>query len=147
MHGLHMEDKNRLKIFIEYFCKTILGIALIPATLLLSFSFAGMSIILSGDEISTDELVIIFSMISGIAGYIGLLTALIIPQKAKLNLVLLLIGLLGFSLFTSFTGGTRAWKWLLFFEEPDEWFIMGLPFIASIVGVVFSIFEIRRAYQ
>lgn len=128
----------------EYLYKAILGIALIPATLLLSYSFAGLAIIFERDELNNKELIIIFSMISGIAGYIGLLTSLIIPKKAKLNFVLLLIGLLGFSLFTSFTGGISAWKWLLLFEEPDEWFILGLPFIASIVGVVFSIFEIRK---
>lgn len=81
-------------------------------------------------------------MLLGIMGYVGLITSLVAQKSPKLNLTFLLIGLTGFILFTSFEGGIRAWKWLLLFEEPDEWYIMGLPLLAFVIAISVNFYRI-----
>jgi len=75
------------------------------------------------------------SLLFCIVGYAGLCTALLLPKRPKLNVSLLLLGLIGFSIFMSLQGGSSAWKWLLLFEEPDEWFLLGFPFISLLLGL------------
>ncbi len=115
--------------------KIILLVGLVPATLMLCFSILGLCTIVTSDYIYLKEIILLFSIIFGILGYTGLLTSLLIPEKAKLNFCFLLLGLIGFSVFLSYESGISGWKWLLTMEEPDEWAILGLPNIAALVGL------------
>ncbi|MFM6994594.1 MAG: hypothetical protein ACKOWO_05730 [Sediminibacterium sp.] len=81
------------------------------------------------------------SILFGITGYIGLITSLALPKKNFLNFLLLLLGLIGFSIFLSYEGGMKGWKWLLTIEEPEEWFILALPIIASLLGLIVNVIK------
>ncbi|MES2587807.1 MAG: hypothetical protein V4622_02435 [Bacteroidota bacterium] len=117
---------------------------LIPATILLLLTIIGISNIFSFHEIRFKEFIVFTSMILGIVGYVGLLTSLIFNNKTILNLILLLLGLIGFVIFTSFEGGLYAWKWIITMEEPEEWFIPVWPNVVSLIGIVVNSFKIIK---
>lgn len=123
----------------------ILLLGLFPATFLFILMIQGMTSILTWYDLHLRIAFIMISFILGMAGYIGLFTALIAPRKYKLNSALLLFGLVGFSIFMSLEGGITAWKWFLFIEEPDEWFILGLPIISALVGLIVNVRRIALA--
>lgn len=124
--------------------KIILITGLFPATLLLFFSFLGLANILSSNQLYQKDIIILTSILLGMAGYVGLITSLALPKKTLLNFLLLLLGLIGFSIFLSYEGGMRGWKWLLTIEEPEEWFFPAWPIIASLLGLFVNMFKLKK---
>lgn len=125
----------------EMIYNIILITGLIPATILLSFSFLGLANIISSNVLYKRDIIILTSIISGMAGYAGIITSLVIPKKAILNCLLLSFGLIGFSIFLSYEGGMRGWKWFLTIEEPEEWFLPAWPIIAALIGLIINLYR------
>lgn len=119
--------------------KIIIITGLLPASILLVFSFMGLSNILSSNHLIGEDIILLFSIIVGIAGYIGLVTSLVIPKKTMLNFLLLLLGLIGFSIFLSMEGGMHGWLWFLTIEEPDEWLLPAWPIITALIGLIVNL--------
>lgn len=95
-------------------------------------------------EFKSDNIPIILCFLGGIAGYFGLWMLLSKNKGAKfrvLNVVLLIFGVSSFVGFTSITGGQRAWKWVLTFEELDECFFIVYPSIIFICSLTVKIFH------
>ena len=101
--------------------------------------------LISNFEFDFEYVLILLSCVFGISGFIGLLTLFNINKIVNhiLTIILLTSGMLGSVIFISTTGGQKAWKWILTFEEPDEWFIFMWP---NIVALVFTII-LARQYQ
>lgn len=116
--------------------------AILPATLLLflnlivAFNFI--------PRIEFKSILILLVFVFGILGYIGLIMLLFLMKNKKkeaLNMILLTCGICSFILFNSIEGGTRAWKWILTMEEPDEWFILVWP---TLVSFGYLIIKVKR---
>ncbi|WP_338769040.1 hypothetical protein WAF17_09055 [Bernardetia sp. ABR2-2B] len=94
-------------------------------------------------EFRNDNLPIIMCFLGGIAGYFGLWMLLSKNKSIKfrvLNIILLIFGVSSFVGFTSITGGERAWKWVLTFEELDEWFFIVYLSIIFICLLTLNVF-------
>lgn len=133
---------NNIRNKISFFLITS---AIVPATLLLILSLIGIFIILLNFE--TKESHILLSMLLGILGYAGLIMLLFLNQskkQLKTNIFLLICGITGFIIFTSFNGGIEAWKWILTFEEIDEWFIYVWPNIVAIIFIIVQLIKINK---
>ena len=90
---------------------------------------------------------IVFSCLSGICGFIGLIR--LIRRKAKqshsLTITLLSLGITGAVVFLIVTGGREALEWVLSFEEPDEWFVFVWPNIVSLTfAIALSFKKLRK---
>ncbi len=112
-------------------------IAIIPSTLFFGMSILGIINILS--NFYPKDITILISMLFGICGYIGLLLNLkqIKSKKSEvINFVFLILGVIGFIIFNSSIGGMNSWKWILTFEEPDEWLIFVTPILITIILIV-----------
>ena len=48
-----------------------------------------------------------------------------------LKSIFVILGLIGFIIFVNYSGTNNFWKWILYVEEPDEWFIIILSLIVS----------------
>lgn len=121
--------------------KMILFTGILPASILLFFSLIGFATIIIDNILDGRNIIILISIIFGIVGYVGLITSMIFPRKALLNFILLLLGLIGFSIFLSYEAGLKGWKWLVTIEEPEEWFLPGLPFVATVIGLIVNLKE------
>lgn len=107
-------------------------LALLPSTFFLFMSIFGIVNILSGFH--ADDIVVLLSLLFGVCGYIGLCMNLKQDKEKKneiINFLLLFLGVSGFVLFNSITGGFKAWKWILTIEEPDEWLIFVGPILIT----------------
>jgi hypothetical protein len=107
-------------------------IAIIPFTFFMFISVYGIINILSRFDIK--DSLLLSSMLFGIFGYVGLLMNLKQNKEIKnelLNFVFLSLGIIGFVMFNSFEGGTKAWKWIFTIEEPDEWLIFVGPILIT----------------
>ncbi len=120
----------------ELIYKLLLFTGLIPASILVCFSFLGLYNVITLNVLNFRNIITLTSLSLGIIGFIGLNTSFVVPKKAKLNFILLLLGIIGFSMFLSFEGGIAGWKWFVTIEEPDEWFLLGWPVIIAIVGLI-----------
>jgi hypothetical protein len=132
----------------KYIIRYILIIsALIPATILLGFSFYALGKVL----VNLDKVYKIkyFSLLLtsslGILGYCGLFMLLTFYDKInpKRALLFLICGIISFVIFTSM-GGVRAWLWVITMEEPDEWFIFVWP---TVVSIYFTINIFKTMYN
>lgn len=108
---------------------------LLPATFLLGLTFLFLPDLIKNLSLDLVEIFMVFSMIFGICGYIGLLLSLLpkLEHKYLLKFTLLVLGIIGSVTFTTIAGGKRAWTWVLNIEEFDEWIIWVWPLIVSIV--------------
>lgn len=127
---------------------TILTIlAIMPMTFFLALSIYGLSAILSNFD--ADDTLILISIIFGIFGYVGLLMNLK-QEKSKggelVNLIFLLLGILGFILFTSFQGGIIAWKWIITIDELDEWLVFVGPVLITIYLTIIKVKQFTKLH-
>lgn len=109
----------------------ISGIA--PATYLFSITLLFLYLFITDRNFGLSEIIMVFSFLCGICGYIGLLMILIGLHKTRhiLKSIFLILGLIGFIIFINYSGMNNFWKWILYVEEPGEWFIIMLPLIVS----------------
>ena len=127
---------------------TILTIlAIMPMTFFLALSIYGLSAILSNFD--ADDTLILISIVFGILGYVGLLMNLK-QEKSKggelVNLIFLLLGILGFILFTSFQGGIIAWKWIITIDELDEWLVFVGPVLITIYLTIIKVKQFTKLH-
>jgi hypothetical protein len=116
-------------------------LAFIPATILTFLSISLFAFLIQDFEFEFLQIIAILYLVLGIAGYLGIIIAMLgrLESKPKLILILLSCGILSFILFVSFEGGNRAWNWILTFEEPGEWFIIVWPTLVSFYFVIRAI--------
>jgi len=133
-----MRETGRIIIY-----KAILVLGLLPGTLMLFFAFSGLSILLSQKTLGFEGIALVIAIIMSILGYAGLISSLINPKWLKINLVLLISGILGFVAFISLEGGFHAWKWILTMEEPGEWFLVCWPIISGLTGIIVNAKRIK----
>jgi hypothetical protein len=108
-------------------------------------SMYGLNLLLtSGYE---NSLSLIFSIVIGILGYVGLIL-LLVNRKTKLNkvltILLLLSGIFGFVLFMYIEGGEQAWHWMINMEEPFELLILLFPVVVSLLFLTIEIKSLFR---
>jgi hypothetical protein len=118
-----------------YLKKLFILSGLLPATFMLVLTFLFLPNLIKNLSFEVVEILMLFSMILGICGYIGLLISLLskLEYKYLLKFTLLVLGIIGSVTFTTIAGGKRAWAWVLNIEEFDEWIIWVWPIIVSIV--------------
>ncbi|AWH74780.1 hypothetical protein DCS32_11610 [Dokdonia sp. Dokd-P16] len=107
-------------------------VALIPMTYFMVLSIYALANLLS--KFDVDDTLILISITFGILGYVGLLMNLKQSKNKNvefINLTFLSIGIIGFVLFNSIQGGTKAWKWVIMIEEPDEWLMFVGPILIT----------------
>ncbi|MEX1003356.1 MAG: hypothetical protein WDZ35_14650 [Crocinitomicaceae bacterium] len=116
-------------------------LAFVPASILVFFSTGVFVTLIPEFEFEFRKIIAVLYLLLGIAGYIGIIFAMVgrLETKPKLILTLLSCGILSFILFNSFEGGTRAWKWIFTIEEPGEWFLLVWPTLVSIYFVIRAI--------
>lgn len=78
--------------------KIILISGIVPATILLFFSFYGIFRFISDQFYSVQDFLFLLSYIFGICGFVGLFRALIFKTKPILTILLLTLGLVGMSI-------------------------------------------------
>ena len=106
---------------------------LIPALILLFLTLLVLPDYIKSFRFISKEIILLGSMILGILGFFGLLLS-IIPRFKKLcftKMILLSLGIIGFLIFMSVTGGKKSWNWIINIEEFDEWIIWVWPNIVS----------------
>ena len=107
-------------------------VALIPMTYFMVLSIYALANLLS--KFDVDDTLILISITFGILGYVGLLMNLKQSKNKNvefINLTFLSLGIIGFVLFNSIQGGTKAWKWVIMTEEPDEWLMFVGPILIT----------------
>lgn len=108
-------------------------LAIIPATLYMVLSIFGLVHILSNFDIKDTSILV--SIVFGLLGYAGLWMNLKQnkPIKAELlNVLFLLLGVIGFVLFSVCEGGTKAWRWIIAMEDPREWLLFVGPVLITL---------------
>jgi len=119
-----------LKAALKY---TFILSGLIPALILLFLTLLVLPDYIKSFRFISKEIILLGSMILGILGFFGLLLS-IIPRFEKLcftKMILLSLGIIGFLIFMSVTGGKKSWNWIINIEEFDEWIIWVWPNIVS----------------
>jgi hypothetical protein len=126
-----------MKIF---FKRVFIISGLLPATFLLGLTFLFMPDLIKNLSFDFQEIVMLFSMLFGICGYIGLLLSITAKFENKniLKLTFLILGITGSIIFISIAGGKKAWTWVLNIEEFDEWIIWIWPLIVSFVLAILN---------
>jgi|GEM_PF-2071873 len=108
-------------------------IALIPMTYFFILTIYFLFVILSSFDLKDTPYLV--SMIFGVLGYVGLVMNLKqnkVYAAELTNFIFLSLGLIGFIFFYAYQGGIRAWQWILFIEEPDEWIMSVGPILITI---------------
>lgn len=90
------------------------------------------------DLLELENFIPFLSFICGICGYIGLLITLKGLHKTNhlKKFTLIGLGLVAFITLHLITNTKGFWKWVLTFEEPDEWFVGIWPILISIIFLI-----------
>ena len=111
----------------------ILISGIIPATYLFGITLMFLYLFATDGNLGWSRILMIFCFLCGICGYIGLIMILkgLHRTKQLQKSIFLILGLIGFIIFANYSGMNNVWNWILYFEEPEEWFIIMLPLIVS----------------
>ncbi len=94
------------------------------------------------------NLLIIICFIFGICGYIGLV--MILKGLHKTNQIrksiFIILGLIGFTVLFNFVGTKNIWDWILYVEEPDEWFLIMWPIIVSTIFLIMMVYDFVKKH-
>lgn len=114
-----------------------------PATYLFGITLMYLYLFITDTKLMLSDIFIIFCFLCGICGYVGLV--MITKGLHKTNQIrksiFLLLGLIGFSLFFKYVGTKNFWDWILYIEEPDEWFLIMWPLVVSVIFLTLMIID------
>ena len=141
----HRNEKALYKTVANNLKKKILYILLIsglvPATYLFGITLLYLYLFITDTKLALSDLLIILSFILGICGYIGLV--MILKGLHKTNQIrksiFIILGLIGFTFFVNYAGTKNFWDWILYIEEPDEWFLIMWPLIVSGIFLIMMV--------
>ena len=109
-----------------------------PASYLFGVTIMYLYLFITDTKLEWSDILIILCFLCGICGYIGLV--MIFKGLHKTNkirkLTLLILGLIGFIILFNYIGMKSFWSWILYVEEPDEWFLIMWPFIVSVIFMI-----------
>jgi hypothetical protein len=130
----------------KYLFKIFTLSGLVPATILLGYTLLLLPNIVSNISLNIRQITLSLSLIFGLCGYIGLYFSLApkFENKYLLKFIFLILGIVGWTIFTSVEFGRRGWAWILQVEEFNEWIIFVWP---AIVALVLAMWNGRKLFQ
>ena len=116
---------------------------IVPATFMFFQTLMMLFLFISDTDFSLIDILIMISFLFGLCGYIGLLITLkgLHNTNHLKKLILIGLGLIGFTMFFNIAGTKNFWNWVLKIEEPDEWFLGIWPILVSIVFLIMIGFD------
>jgi hypothetical protein len=128
---------SKMKLALKYL---LIISGLIPALYLLGLTLIFLPGIVKDFDYSLVETIIIMSMLFGVLGFLGLVFSVLprFENRPRLKFILLTAGVIGSFVFTTVAGGKKAWMWIFYIEEFDEWIIWAWPVIVSIILLVLN---------
>ena len=118
----------------------VVGLAVIPATLLFVFCIGLICVTISSDL--GVEFSFLAALILCVFGYVGLILLLLNKKSKKreiVNPILLVMGVVGVELILyNLRYGTYNWTWFLEVDDLMGWYIMVYPNLVAIFFIIFK---------